>query len=390
MRRHLRTTLLFLALGLVTTLAVAWLLALLQDVQLGRQSQGSAFINEEQWSVTRWDRAGAIQIKSIRIKGASWSPQQAAGAPDTPTVGDQTSAWASQSSDAGTEWLILQYARAVVPRQVQVYENCAPGALFKVTIFDEADHEIEAWSGTDPTPSTPASSGSSVPVSTIPISLNIPTRKIKIYLACDKVPGWNEVDAVALVSDKGDLQWARQVQASSTYASSFGSNAGSGGNPELLVPGWTTLGSPARPMEAGLANREERQIDARGWPMVALMSEIDTLATGTANSTSVPPANSYKTLGTRVGSNSFAITTPSANHAPIPVPLRPIWIGLIGDTLLFATVWLAAWSTLVIPRRFIREVARFRRGACIQCGYDLGYDFIQGCPECGWRRDRPR
>jgi hypothetical protein len=390
MRRHLRTALLFLILGLVTTLAVAWLLALLQDVQLGRQSQGSAFINEEQWSVTRWDRAGAIQIKSIRIKGASWSPQQAAGAPDTPTVGDQTSAWASQSSDAGTEWLILQYARAVVPRQVQVYENCAPGALFKVTIFDEADHEIEAWSGTDPTPSTPASSGSSVPVSTIPISLNTPTRKIKIYLACDKVPGWNEVDAVGLVSDKGDLQWARQVQASSTYASSFGSNAGSGGNPELLVPGWTTLAAPARPMEAGLANREERQIDARGWPMVALMSEIDTLATGTANSTSVPPANSYKTLGTRVGSNSFAITTPSTNHAPIPIPLRPIWIGLIGDTLLFATVWLTLWSTLVIPRRFIREVARFRRGACIQCGYDLGYDFIQGCPECGWRRDRPR
>ena len=32
-------------------------------------------------------------------------------------------------------------------------------------------------------------------------------------------------------------------------------------------------------------------------------------------------------------------------------------------------------------------VGRMRRGACIGCGYDLGYDFVRGCPECGWRRD---
>jgi hypothetical protein len=366
-------------------------LALLQDVQLGTASQGSAFIDQEQWSVTRWDRAGAIQIKSIRVKGVSWSPQQAAGAPDTPTVGDQTSAWASQSSDGGTEWLILQYARAVVPRQVEVYESCGPGALFRVTVFDDGDREIEAWSGADPTPATPAaSSGATVPVSTIPVSLNVSTRKIKIYLACDKVPGWNEIDAVGLVSDKGERQWARQVQASSTYASSFGSNSGnSGGNPQLLVPGWSRLDAPGRAMESGLANREERQVDARGWPMVALMSEVDTLATGAINSAAVPRANSYTTVRTgRVGSGSFAVATPSAGHAPIPIPLRPVWIGLVGDTLIFATFWFAFWSTLVIPRRFIREVARFRRGACIECGYDLGYDFIQGCPECGWRRER--
>ena len=38
------------------------------------------------------------------------------------------------------------------------------------------------------------------------------------------------------------------------------------------------------------------------------------------------------------------------------------------------------------PRRFVREVGRVRSGRCIVCGYDLGYDFIAGCPECGWRR----
>lgn len=384
-RRRLRTALLFLTLGLVTTLALAWLLALLQDVQLGVQSQGAAYINDEQWSVTRWDRAGAIQIKSVRMRGAGWSPQQAAGAPDTLTVGDQTTAWASQSSDAGPEWLILKYSRPVIPREVHVYESCSPGALVKVTIFDDKDNEIEAWSGTDPTPTTPGTTGGAVPVSKIPITLNTLTQKIKIYLACDKVPGWNEIDAVGLVSDKGDLQWARSVQASSTYASGFGSSSGSG-NPELLVPSWSGLTRPTSSMETGLSNREERQIDARGWPMVALMSDLDTLATSTNPLTGIPAANTYTPYTT--GRGPFAAATPAANHVPIPVPLRPVWIGLVGDSVIFGITWFAAWSLLTMPRRFFREVGRVRSGACIQCGYDLGYDFIKGCPECGWRRDR--
>jgi hypothetical protein len=241
----------------------------------------------------------------------------------------------------------------------------------------------------DPTPVNANSSGGAVPVSKIPVKLKIPTRKIKLYLACDKVPGWNEIDAVGLVSDKGDLQWARRVQASSTYASGNGQASGSG-NPDLLVPSWSRLNRPGSPWDSGQANREERQSDARGWPMVALMSERDTLAQGAGNSNNTSPAstNTNTKLLSGLGGGSVAITTPSPNHVPIAIPLRPIWIGLTADTLFFATLWLVTWSVLTIPRRFVREVARFRRGACIECGYDLGYDFIHGCPECGWRRDR--
>jgi hypothetical protein len=124
--------------------------------------------------------------------------------------------------------------------------------------------------------------------------------------------------------------------------------------------------------------------------MVALMSERDTLAQGAGNSNNTSPASNYTNtaLLSGLGGGSVAITTPSPNHVPISIPLRPIWVGLTADTLLFATLWLVTWSVLTIPRRFVREVARFRSGACIECGYDLGYDFIHGCPECGWRRDR--
>ena len=390
MRRRLSTGLVFLGLGLGTTLTTAWLLAVFADVQQGRETQGTAYVDEVQWSVTRWDRAGAIQIKSIRIKGANWSPQQAAGAPDTPTVGDQTSAWASKSSDGGTEWLILSYAKAVVAKEVDVYESCAPGALFKVTVFDEGDHEIEAWSGSDPSmvsPSGPSASGVT-PVSKVPVSVKVRTRKIKLYLACDKVPGWNEVDAVGLIGEKDDLQWARSVQASSTYASGFGTTA-VGGDPATLIPSWSGLRRASDLMVEGTANREERQVDARGWPMVAMMSESDALTSGAGASVPAATVNTYSSsLRAMPSGGSFAVVTPNANRAPVPMPMRPIWRGLIADTVLFGAVWLVVWSVLTVPRRFVREVGRIRRGACLECGYDLGYDFIRGCPECGWRRDR--
>ena len=385
MRRHFRAGLAFILLGLVTTVTVAWLLAVLQDVQQGRESSGNAFVDEVQWSVTRYDRAGAIQIRSIRIKGANWSPQQAAGAPDTPTLGDQTSAWASQTPDGGTEWLILSYAKAVVPKELEVYESCAPGALFKVTAFDEGDHETEAWSGTDPSAAT--YNGGATPVSKVPLSIKFATRKIKIYLASDLVRGWNEIDAVGLVAENGARQWARSVQASSTYASSLGSSA-TGGDPQVLVPSWTQLRQPPASMLAGDASREDRLVDARGWPMVALMSQVDTLATGSAASIPTTPPVSTYSVGSLRSTGAFAVATPSPARVPVPIPFLPVWSGLVGDTVFYGVIWLVAWSALTVPRRFVREVARFRRGACIECGYDLGYDFLNGCPECGWRRDR--
>jgi hypothetical protein len=103
-----------------------------------------------------------------------------------------------------------------------------------------------------------------------------------------------------------------------------------------------------------------RAADLRGWPMLALWAEVP-----------VPPG--------------------SATPGPAGVPFRPIWPGFLVDTLVYAVALMPLWWALTVPRRFVREVGRLRRGRCIACGYDLGYDFVHGCPECGWRRapDRP-
>lgn len=60
---------------------------------------------------------------------------------------------------------------------------------------------------------------------------------------------------------------------------------------------------------------------------------------------------------------------------------RPIWFGLLGNTLFYAVLVLAPialwrWRTL---RR------RARRGLCVACGYELGEGVgaCPACPECG-------
>jgi hypothetical protein len=382
--------LLFLGLGLATTLAVAWSIALFADVSTGRTLQGEALVDDERWTVTRTDRAGAAQIRSVRVRALDWSPQQAAGAPDTPTVGDQVTAWAPAQSDGGTEWLILEYATAVVPREVHVYQSCAPGALFKVGVLDADGNEHEAWSGDDPFQPNKAGIG----IAKIPVKLDVTTNRVKLYLACDKVPGWNEVDAVALVSDRGESQWARRVRASSTYAARSASPPGAAGNPELLMPRWADVARPGVAYESGEVNREERVVDARGWPLLALWSETDTLG---PQGQTARAAYQRRQLGASadpgfvesgVPSGTIALTTPAGGAGSgASLPLRPIWVGVGVNSAVFGAAWLGAWSVLVIPRRFFREVGRMRRGACVACGYDLGYDFVRGCPECGWRRD---
>jgi hypothetical protein len=73
-------------------------------------------------------------------------------------------------------------------------------------------HETELWKGVDPTPVT-AAMGRSI----IPIPQGTWTRRIKIYLDSAAVPGWNEIDAVAMHDRDGSIQWARNAWASTSF-----------------------------------------------------------------------------------------------------------------------------------------------------------------------------
>ena len=145
--------------------------------------------------------------------GRAWGPEQATGAPDVRAAGDHQAAWASLTEDGQPEWLLLEYAESVSIAKVKVCENYCPGALCKVTVFDDAGKEIEAWAGKDPTPATAPMGTSEIVFKTA-----YKSNRIKIYLDSVAIRGWNEIDAVGVVHGAGKTLWAVKASASSTYA----------------------------------------------------------------------------------------------------------------------------------------------------------------------------
>lgn len=142
----------------------------------------------------------------------AYSPEQAAGAPDTPGPGDQSTAWASATPDNQPEWLICEFKKPRIPSEIVVYENNAPGAITRISVIDADDKETTIWEGVDPTPRDQPWG-----VSVFPVKLDAPIRKLKLYINSPEVPGYNEIDAVGLRSLGEDVEWASKVEASSIY-----------------------------------------------------------------------------------------------------------------------------------------------------------------------------
>ena len=70
---------------------------------------------------------------------------------------------------------------------------------------------------------------------------------------------------------------------------------------------------------------------------------------------------------------------------PLPriLPYGIVWPGFAINTVFYAvTLWLLLFNLSIV-----RRYARFKRGHCPQCRYDLRGDSSAGCPECGWRRE---
>ena len=332
----------------------------------------------------------------------AWSPSQATGAPNTHKAGDFQTAWASLSADGQREWLCLEFAQPVVPKSVQVYENDGPGAIDRVTVFTADGKEVDAWRGNDPTPPGAASGVSEIPL-TVPFAIN----KLTLYLNSPAVRGWNEIDAVGLVSKAGDVQWARRATASSSY----GAPTPSATRIEFvlaLLPPWADAREYGPVMRHVEASSEVKAVDGRGWPLIALWCERDP-ATGHAiagalgatkqlpssNTATPAPTNNLFTNGTDplgygtgfIPSSTTTTTSTSPTLRPT-LPIRLAWQGFLADVAFYALALFVLRWLIVRPWRLAVELSRLRNGRCIVCGYDLGYDFPAGCPECGWRRAR--
>ncbi len=146
-----------------------------------------------------------------RLKDRPWSAIQATGAPDTKIGGDLGTAWASASGDMGEVTLDLTYEKAVRVDRVRIHETHAPGAISKI-LAKAADGSWDVlWEGR--TPALVSPNWFAPPLA----ATRYTTTTIRLVIDTDRVPDWNEIDAVELEGD-GIRQWATGATASSSYA----------------------------------------------------------------------------------------------------------------------------------------------------------------------------
>jgi hypothetical protein len=123
---------------------------------------------------------------------AGFSANQATGAPNVETYGDNDAGWAAKTPDAGIEWLDLKYPKPVHATEVRVRESNASGAVIKIELYDEQGVAHAVWQGNDPT----------TELNYLMLKFRktaFKTDRVKVTLATNVVPGWNEIDAVQLV-----------------------------------------------------------------------------------------------------------------------------------------------------------------------------------------------
>lgn len=123
---------------------------------------------------------------------AGWSANQATGVPNVDKYADDGNAWTSKTPDGGIEWLDLKYPKPVHAEEIRVRESFGSGAVIKVEIFDEQGAPHTVWAGNDPTTDL------NYLMVKFPKSA-FKTDRVKVTLATNVVPGWNEIDAVQLI-----------------------------------------------------------------------------------------------------------------------------------------------------------------------------------------------
>jgi len=126
-----------------------------------------------------------------------YSPAQAVGAPNIPTVGNSPYAWCPESKNSGTDWLEVVFAKPVYATEVRVRQNDAAGAIVKIEASGPDGTTHVWWEGIDP-----YKPGAVRDIAWFAVRVPKTTylvAKIKITLNLAAVSGWKEIDAVQLV-----------------------------------------------------------------------------------------------------------------------------------------------------------------------------------------------
>ena len=144
------------------------------------------------------------------VQASPYSPEQLLGPPDAQAGASNQNAWCSQEPDSGFEWVEAHFEARDRPRAVLVRETSASGAVVQIEAQDGSGQYKVIWAG-EPNPLRRP--GDFV----VQLSQDaFPTRALRITLDSAAVPGWNEIDAVGLITESG-IHWAASASASSVW-----------------------------------------------------------------------------------------------------------------------------------------------------------------------------
>ncbi len=140
-------------------------------------------------------------------------PIQATGEPNVPKdATDHVLSWCPGVEDGGMEWLLLTYEDAILTTTIEIHANFNPGSVVQVSSVDDSGHDTELWAATP-------DSKKAERITLIRLASPAPIKRLKLKLDTSAVPGWNEIDAVALHSVNSKRHWAVKAEASSFWKS---------------------------------------------------------------------------------------------------------------------------------------------------------------------------
>lgn len=157
------------------------------------------------------------------------------------------------------------------------------------------------------------------------------------------------------------------------------------GDPEAVIPFSFPLAAPSRAYLDGHVDFEQQLIEARGWPMLSLFCKPEPWL-------QMPGQSQRSTAVRRRLDTGIRLSNGSGQFGTIKLPMRPMWIGFIVNSALYANLSLADFRArrdcatsdssstqslpgLRLPHRHQPSLHRVRRG-CESASHDKNPDNV--------------
>jgi outer membrane protein OmpA-like peptidoglycan-associated protein len=127
--------------------------------------------------------------------GHAYRAKQILGEPNKlPAIGNSPVAWSpAEAESRNEEWIKVGFSESITLSQVAIGENFNPGAIARVYVYNEAGKEFLVYKDS---PAPVALKGRMLNIMT---AEKIPNANaVKVVLQPDKVPGFNQLDAIAI------------------------------------------------------------------------------------------------------------------------------------------------------------------------------------------------